>query len=111
MDKIEINEYVRTNTGYILKYSEEHEKDYVDNFLSCPYIMPERIVKHSKNLIDLIEPGDVVEVLDIDWVRIFNIDNEDILEDFKEEIAEKNWKLLAILTKEMYEQNCYVVEE
>ena len=120
MDKIEIGEFVRTkNNGIkridtifenktVNKYGYECGSDWDGKWYS--YIKTTDIVKHSKNIIDLIEPGDVVEVLDIDWIRIFNIDDEDILEDFKEEIQEKNWKLLSILTKEQYSQNCYSLE-
>ena len=63
--------------------------------------------KISENIIDLIEVGDIVEVLDHDWTRVFNIDDEDILESVIEDIEEGNWKLRGILTKEQYEQNCY----
>lgn len=38
-----------------------------------------------------IEVGDIVRVQDHDWDRIFNIDNEDILESFIEDIIEENW--------------------
>lgn len=124
MDKIEMGEYIRTTDGKIgvfVKYSSRKDNSIYKSPFDCFIRLKNRksnlqchrdyIVKHSKNIIDLIEAGDVVEVLDIDWIRIFNIDNEDILNDFKEEIEEKNWKLLSILTKEMYEQNCYRVEK
>lgn len=109
MEKIEINEYVRTTDGKtdkVLVLLEDNICLEKHKWCSDKYI-----AKHSKDIIDLVEPGDVVEVLDIDWIRIFNIDNEDILVDFKEEIEEKNWKLLSILTKEQYKKNCYRVEE
>lgn len=52
--EIEVGEYVRTANGEILIYDEEHEKAFIDNFLTCEF-MGERIAKHSKNIIDLIE--------------------------------------------------------
>lgn len=64
----------------------------------------------SKNIIDLIEVGDIVEVLDHDWTRIFNLDDEDILKSFIEDCEEDNWKLQGIMTKEQYEKNCYKVD-
>ena len=64
----------------------------------------------SKNIIDLIEVGDIVEVLDHDWLRVFNIDDEDILKSFIEDCEENNWKLQGIMTKEVYEQNCFKLD-
>lgn len=75
------------------------------------YIKTTDIVKHSLNIIDLIEVGDVVKVKDNDWVRILYADDKDMLDAIIEDILEKNYKLLSILTKEQYNQNCYKVEE
>lgn len=66
--------------------------------------------KVAENIIDLIEVGDIVEVLDHDWLRVFNIDDEDILKSFIEDCEENNWKLQGITTKEVYEQNCYKLD-
>lgn len=66
--------------------------------------------KISENIIDLIEVGDIVEVLDHDWLRVFNIDDEDILKSFIEDCKENNWKLQGIMTKEVYEQNCFKLD-
>lgn len=121
---IEVGEYVRTNDGIIGKIK-RIELDNIDkslkwyifdwkrpdiNKIEEVYINKPYITKYSKNLIDLIEVGDIVEVLDYDWVRVFNIDDEDILESVIEDIQEGNWKLQDIITKEVYEQNSYKVE-
>lgn len=57
-DKIEIGEYVRTDIGNILKY-EGKEKEFIDEHLSISNKKDieflGRIVKHSKNIIDLID--------------------------------------------------------
>lgn len=121
---IEVGEYVRTNDGIIGKIK-RIELDNIDkslkwyifdwkrpdiNKIEEVYINKPYITKYSKNLIDLIEVGDIVEVLDYDWVRVFNIDDEDILESVIEDIQEGNWKLQGIMTKEVYEQNSYKVE-
>ena len=110
-DVIEAGEYVRTENGkidkvvscnyYMGKYIET-EKD----FIFC-----NSIVKHSKQLIDLIEVGDIVngmEVLDIHKPRdlwepiLIRVDsrytNYILAEDIK-----------TILTKESYIANCYKV--
>lgn len=119
MAEIEVNEYVRTNKGNIGKVVEIrlgfnkdtqlYQKIYMlDNGL---WTILEYIVKHSKQLIDLIEVGDIVngmEVLDIHkprdlWepkeIRVDSrYTNYILAEDIK-----------TILTKESYMANCYKV--
>ena len=57
-DKIEVGEYVRTKQGYIYKVKRIFEDMiWVHDIQWIP--QPE-IVKHSKNIIDLIEVGDVI---------------------------------------------------
>lgn len=115
-DKIEIGEYVRTTDGIIQKCIDvDNSYIYADDILSynfqgdieipnC-YIDKTRIVKHSKSLIDLVQIGDFVNG-SIVW---------EILED--ERVHTMTGALLSeddiktILTKEIYEQNCYKVEE
>lgn len=113
MSEIIENEYVRTEEGYILKNTAlEHEyiieqlernnDEYIKEF--------GKIVKHSKDIIDLIEVEDIVKVLDIDLIRILKLDNQEEVETFREELQEENYKLLSILTHERYEQNCYEID-
>lgn len=119
---IEVNEYVRTNKGNkgnigkvveirlgFNKDTQLYQNVYMlDNGL---WTILEYIVKHSKELIDLIEVGDIVnrmEVLDIHkpkdlWEPIeIRVDsrytNFILAEDIK-----------TILTKEQFETNCYKV--
>lgn len=100
MSKIEINEYVRTEDGKIY----EHIKDGDDYYYSSPTYFEnylEDIVKHSKQLIDLIEEGDYVngELITDKWdTRISSIRSNFSEEDIK-----------TILTKEIYMANCYKV--
>lgn len=49
---IEVNEYVRTDKGYIFKVDEEKKNLLIANFLDVEY---GKMIKHSKQLIDLIE--------------------------------------------------------
>lgn len=106
---IEVNEYVRTNKGNIGKVVEIRlgfNKDtqlyqnvyMLDNGL---WTILEYIVKHSKQLIDLIEVGDYVngELITDKWdTRISSIRSNFSEEDIK-----------TILTKEQYLANCYKV--
>lgn len=116
--EIKVGEYVKLERGEIFKIDE-----YTTNYYNSnkEYITNE-VVKHSKNIIDLIEVGDVIqlkgeeklkyEVLKISWskskgkhIHIINpFRTEGGKDIFIEDIAE-------ILTHEQYESNCYRLEE
>ena len=122
-DKIEVNEYVRTNKGKIGKVVEIRlgfNKDLqvyqdiykLDNGL---WTILDYIVKHSKQLIDLIGCGDIVnrhliidKYEDVDeygndfWCLI--IEDDSLL---NKTIREED--IQTILTKESYMANCYKV--
>ena len=73
-DKIEVGEYVRTKSGIIFKFEWFEKNDYCPNFElgekgksfefedeeELKEFMDNDIVKHSKNIKDLIEEGDYV---------------------------------------------------
>lgn len=108
MEEIEVNEYVRTDKGYIFKVDEEKTTLQVINFLDVEY---GKIVKHGKQLIDLIEVGDYVngrEVLDIYKPR-------DLWEPIEIRVNSRYTNFIlaedikTILTKEQYMVNCYKV--
>lgn len=132
MEKIEIGEYVRTKSGII-------DKVIIDYFgicnspncnckhVSCQYDYydEEDIVKHSKDIIDLLEVGDYVNGHKINHITNITDDEYEIYEEDEcyakkgiylecgdEEgciIIESN-NIKSILTKEIYEQNCYKME-
>ena len=121
---IEVGEYVRTKRGELCKvlgispevrdetrlYSHKHY--YLDNKKGS--LTEFYISKHSKNIIDLIEVGDIVE---IELSEEF-AEKEDkriltqIGEVYTKETLQKDidngiiTKILTILTKEQYMQNC-----
>lgn len=115
---IKVNEYVRTNSGLIFKVNEitydEEYKDYLykESFLLVDW--KENIVKHSKQLIDLIEVGDYVN-----GYRVINVINEGIcpsgkcidIDSSKDSSECTLWEedIKTILTKEQFEANCYKV--
>jgi len=125
MDKIEIGEFVRTkNNGIkridtifenktVNKYGYECGSDWDGKWYS--YIKTTDIVKHSKNIIDLIEYGDIVEYIDDlednnEYIKSFIVTKTELqLKAFKEYLK-SYCKIISILTKQQYEQNCYVVE-
>lgn len=129
-DKIEIGEYVRTNNKGIRKIDRIDNNKTVNKYLyftgiedfegkEYGIIKTTEIVKHSKQLIDLIEVGDVIKYFsrylgkelkmevnyickkenDYKWGLGYvdtNIDEYIVIEDIK-----------TILTKESYIANCY----
>jgi hypothetical protein len=121
-NEIEVGEYVRTEKGLIAKYlgfekddnDMEYNKHLFDNKIYWyyeyynEYVYDEdwkqfkgNIVKHSKQLIDLVEVGDYVngELITDKWdTRISSIRSNFSEEDIK-----------TILTKEIYMANCYKV--
>ncbi len=56
-DEIEVDEYIRTEKGYIFKVDNQKKVLKGIKFLDMQY---GKIKKHSKNIIDLIEFGDYV---------------------------------------------------
>ncbi len=98
---IEVNEYVRTDKGYIFKVDEEKKNLQIANFLDVEY---GKMIKHSKQLIDLIEVGDIVEIRTGLYSSFkYFVENEDNL------LILEDWYIETILTKEQFETNCYKV--
>ena len=122
MEEIEIGEYVRTtNNGIkridtifenktVNKYGYEIGYDWDGKLYS--YIKTTDIVKHSQNIIDLIEKGDfvngvkVISLYDDIFSRGIELANRHRIT-FKDEWAE----IKTILTKEQYEKNSYKLKE
>jgi len=107
---IEVNEYVRTKDGVIGKVIKVlSNRVFLDNLGYA--VLTKDIVKHSKQLIYLIEVGDIVngmEVLDIHKPR-------DLWEPIEIRVDSRYTNFIlaediqTILTKEQYLANCYKV--
>lgn len=122
-DKIEVGEYVRTEEGYIgilieyipnaLNYLKidigreiRRDNGRSDNYIYTRYGFQ---LKHSKQLIDLIEVGDIVEIrTGLHSSFKYFVENEDNLLLLEEKVKEF-WNIEIILTKEQYIANCYKV--
>ena len=122
-DKIEVGEYVRTKDGEIHKVIEIKENRYITNFDDYFYYgydnnmggFKSDIVKHSKQLIDLIEVGDYVNGRKVkhiamfegfpDYPKLIFVDETHLIPDDTCE----NEDIKTILTKESYMANCYKV--
>lgn len=127
-DKIEVGEYVRTKEGYIgilieyipnaLNYLKidigreiRRDNGRSDNYIYTRYGFQ---LKHSKQLIDLIEVGDFVN-----GYRVENVINEGPcpsgkcvdIDSSKDSSECTLWEedIQTILTKEQYMANCYKV--
>lgn len=113
--EIEVNEYVRTNKGNIGKVveirlgfnkdTELYQTIYIlDNGL---WTILDYIVKHSKQLIDLIEFGDIVNGIKVIYKGLDKNNNVASFDNGHDEVKLKDIK--TILTKESYMANCYKV--
>ena len=124
-----VGDYVRTKDGKIGifdRYSSRKENSLYKSPFNCFIKLRNRksplqcsedyIVKHSKNIIDLIEVKDVIKyrINNISTTletkgyveRIVDISDEEMLQRIKND---KNYEVLEILTKESYMANCYKV--
>lgn len=125
-DKIEVNEYVRTNNKGIRKIDRIDNNKTVNKYLyfteiedfegkEYGIIKTTEIVKHSKQLIDLIEVGDYVNGREVkhiamfegfpDYPKLIFVDETYLIPG---ESCE-NDEIKTILTKEQMEANCYKV--
>ena len=128
MAEIEVGEYGRTNFGKMIKFAwlESLEGKRYENkvFLINEDMLNndfyyfhkgEKIVKHSKQLIDLIEVGDYVNGREVkhiamfegfpDYPKLIFVDETHLIPDDTCE----NDEIQTILTKEIYMANCYKV--
>lgn len=124
-DKIDVGEYVRTNNKGIKRIDRIDNNKTVNKYLyftgiedfegkEYGIIKTTEIVKHSKQLIDLIEVGDYVN-----GYRVENVINEEPcpsgkcvdIDSSKDSSECTLWKndIQTILTKEQFEANCYKV--
>ena len=110
-DKIEVGEYVRTDKGTIgkiedvgwdLLYRITTMKPIYKHWISKNQCYTEEVIKHSKNIIDLIEVGDYVngELIEESDYDLF------INSDIKEEYAKT---IETIVTKEQFKEMEYRV--
>lgn len=113
-DVIEAGEYVRTENGKIDKVVSRNY--YIGEYIKAEkdFIFCKNIVKHSKQLIDLIEIGDILELSEyVDYFKKsekIGISDIDMLSDIKQAIRDKKIEVLSVLTKERYRANRYKVE-
>lgn len=120
MDDLKVGEYVRTNDG-IFKVTKIDglyiylDKEYFDNQYQMmrDVTFKERIIKHSFNIIDLIEVGDFVNGMKVDDISKIQRFNKPIQKCLWANIDDGydiiNEEIKTILTKEQMEAIQYVV--
>ena len=107
---IEVGEYVRNREGKIDKV--KNPDYYMTEYIECEKLLISRasIVKHSKNIIDLLEVGDIVRTYDVLNYDVLYIWSEEMLKALKEDV-ENGIGIEAILTREQFAQAEYKIEE
>lgn len=113
---IEVNDYVRTKNGIIDKVI--NSNFYMSIYVECEkglYLI-ENIVKHSKQLIDLVEVGDILKIkISEEWVekqdtiKFVVVGQTYTITEIKECLENGLFKIIQILTKEQFDANCYKV--
>ena len=116
MRKIE-EEYVRTFNGLIGQVVQVTDYGYaIRIYNGAEYVVRAVIKKHSKNIIDLIEPGDIVnnhyvKAVYLDGaVKYIKLDNAYSPENHFTGVRTYEDDIETILTKEQMEANQYVVK-
>lgn len=94
--------YVRNVFGDIYKVDDVTDIIYKSDFLY------NRIVNQSNNIIDLIQIGDLVELIDVLNQEIICIWDDEMLKAVRKDI-ENGLKIGRILTKEKFNQECFKV--
>ena len=119
-----VGEYVRIDSdfrlialgiGEVIKINQD--TIYVKMNLDLPIsLKTENITKHSKNIIDLIEPGDIVnnhyvKAVCLDGaVKYIKLDNAYSPENHFTGVRTYEEDIETILTHEQYEHYCYKIE-
>ena len=116
MKEIEVNEYVRTKGGNIDKVI--NANFYMSIYVECEnglYLI-ENIVNHSKQLIDLIEVGDIIKIkISEEWVekqdtiKFVVVGQTYTITEIKNCLEDGLFEIIQILTHEQFDANCYKV--
>lgn len=114
-DNIRKDNYVRLNTGEIvkaigIKENNVNKKAIYYGFYDTDWFDSSAVENFSENIIDLVEVGDIVEIFDVLNEDVIYIWNEEMLKAVKEDVA-NGIKIRRILTKEQMASIEYKVEE
>ena len=108
MSNIKVEEYVRTTDGEIEKVVLIYDNRYMNEDGNMTHF--DEIKAHSKNIVDLIEVGDIVNKEKV--LRTYKDKHQQYIVLETRNIFKRDSKdIKTILTHELYEQNSYKVEE
>ena len=116
MKEIKVGDFVRTKDGKIFKVAEViptigNEIAIVKNKNGYPRRIDLKEEIYSKNILDLLQIGDLVFIEEnSNFCDFIYINDEEMLEAVKEDVGTGIVKIKSILTKELYQANCYTVE-
>lgn len=117
---IGVGEYVRTKKGIFkilgiktvqTKMNGNHDLAYLIDDCPLMYIIDNNFIKHSKNIIDLIEVGDILKIKSDNEITTVGFDDDytGFYEELKDHIKRGEMKLISIVTKEQFESIEYKV--
>lgn len=131
--KIKVGEYVRTKDGVIFKILTKDKSDFGnhyygitdnENYSNYTYgkgshnDIKNKILKHSFNIIDLIEENDIVgyRINCLSEFKVGRVKKYKDARNDKQYLGVESYDITKIyideiLTHEQYKRNCYVVEE
>lgn len=122
--EIKVGDYIRTEDGCIGKVNKIIEADIEETYYCCDTSITggyeADIKKHSQNIIDLIEVGDIVNEYRVNSIETeyYNLKLDKVMPLKEIELIVGNEEGLlrivtkdikTILTHELYEKNCYKV--
>lgn len=123
-DKIEIDEFIRTKKGLIAKVCAYQDlTTYDDKGISVTFhsfdtdkgkIADIEVAKHSKDLVDLIEIGDVLKLKEDNSAYYIGLEKDEITITYQEiidAIKESRTELVSIVTKEKLKEMEYKLQE
>lgn len=126
-EKIEVGDYVRTNNKGIKRIDRIDNNKTVNKYLyftgiedfegkEYGIIKTTEIVKHRKQLIDLIDVGDILKIkISEEWVekqdtiKFVVVGQTYTITEIKRCLENGLFKIIQILTHEQFEANCYKV--
>ncbi len=109
--EIEVNDYVKLDNGNIGNVIAVEKGSIMLDIVSNRWVGMCCIKKHSQNLIDLIEIGDILRVFDnlSETEEKVNIFDDEMLKAVKKDIKDNNYKILSILTHEQFSSLEYII--
>lgn len=128
MEEIKVGEYIKTKRQGICKIDHINENAPINKYWVnpdcdgwCNCVKTTDVLKHSFNLIDLIEAGDIIEIEKEKYEVIYDESYEKlgILIPSRNQLAVRHsslefifqqYKTIKILAKEQYEKHCCKIE-